>query len=127
MNKPEFKIVLGIPDVEYLMNELLRRVKNDDLKGKELSFFKKVMKTLYLLSTNPQHPGLHSHEISILSDKYGTKIFESYIENKTPKAARIFWVYGPEKNYITIVAIEPHPEKCMYGYLKLSMPSKKKN
>ena len=33
----------------------------------------------------------------------------SYLENHKPVAGRIFWVYGPDKNDITIIGIEPHP------------------
>lgn len=36
-------------------------------------------------------------------------VFESYAQNKTPEAYRIFWFYGPGKSVITIPAITPHP------------------
>jgi hypothetical protein len=39
----------------------------------------------------------------------GEKIFESYAQNKTPGAHRIFWYYGPGKRELTVVAITPHP------------------
>jgi len=37
------------------------------------------------------------------------KIFESYAQQSTPEAYRIFWYYGPGKNIISIIAIMPHP------------------
>jgi hypothetical protein len=36
-------------------------------------------------------------------------VFESYVQNRTPGAYRVFWCYGPEQGQITIVAITPHP------------------
>ena len=61
----------------------------------------------------------------MLTQKYGIKIWQSYLENNTPAAGRIFWVYGPEKGKITIVGIEDHPQKGRYGDVKLDLPSKK--
>lgn len=54
------------------------------------------------------------------SKKYGKKVFESYLENQTPGAARMFWTYGPERGDITILALEPHPEPGEYGRVKLA-------
>ena len=39
----------------------------------------------------------------------GEDIFESYAQNNTPGAYRVFWFYGPGKKEITVVAITPHP------------------
>lgn len=41
--------------------------------------------------------------------KYTEDVFESYAQNNTPGAYRIFWHYGPKKKMITILAITPHP------------------
>jgi len=38
----------------------------------------------------------------------GAKVFEVYVQNRTPGAYRLFWCYGPEKREITIIAITPH-------------------
>jgi len=65
------------------------------------------------------YPSLNSHEITTLTQKYRKKIFESYLENHTPGAARMFWVYGPKRGEITILALEPHPEIGAYGRIKL--------
>jgi len=37
------------------------------------------------------------------------KAFESYAEQNTPAAYRVFWHYGPEKGQVTIIAITSHP------------------
>ena len=55
------------------------------------------------------------------------KIFQSYLENDTPGAGRLFWAYGPGQGDITVLAMEPHPEdkkRGAYGRIKVSrMPS----
>lgn len=70
---------------------------------------KKVKKALGFLSTNPRHPGLSSHKYSSIKGPSGEEIFDSYVENNTPSAWRIFWMYGPGEKTITIVLITPHP------------------
>ena len=61
------------------------------------------------ISENPRHPGLQTHEIEALTKRYGRKVWQSYLENNTPAAGRVFWVYGPADNEITIIGLEPHP------------------
>jgi hypothetical protein len=70
---------------------------------------KKVRKTLGLLETNPRHPGLQTHEYETLTQALGQKVFEAYVENRTPGAFRVFWYYGPARQQLTILAITPHP------------------
>lgn len=70
---------------------------------------KKVRKALGLLETNPRHPGLATHEFTSLSGPTGEKVFEAYVENRTPGAWRIFWYYGPEPGMIRILNIIRHP------------------
>ncbi len=69
----------------------------------------KVLKTLGLMETNLRHPGLNTHAYTALAGTHGEKVFESYVENNTPAAYRIFWFYGAEKGAITVIAITPHP------------------
>ena len=69
---------------------------------------KAVEKTLEYL-TNPKHPGLQSHEFISLHGPHGEKVFESYAQQNTPAAYRIFWHYGPNRKQITVVAITAHP------------------
>lgn len=65
--------------------------------------------TLALMETDLRHPSLQTHEYSDLEGAKGEKVFESYAQNRTPGAYRIFWHYGPQKGQITVVAIIPHP------------------
>ena len=73
--------------------------------------FKQIVKCVVLLQENPRHPGLKTHEYHSIENPYDTetKVFEAYVQNRTPGAYRIFWCYGPKKNEITIIAITPHP------------------
>ena len=38
------------------------------------------------------------------------KVWQSYLENKTSGAMRMYWVYGPDQKDITIIGLEPHSE-----------------
>ena len=116
-------IRFGIPEVNNYITDLIKKKKADRLAKDEKRFLKKFKKILSFLEENPKHPSLKSHEIKPLSNRYGMKVWQSYLENKTPAAGRIFWVYGPDKNDITIIGIEPHPEdskKAGYQKVKLS-------
>jgi hypothetical protein len=84
----------------------LREIETNPAKRKIL---KAVRKTLGLLETNLRHPSLRTHEFTSLKGPGGEKVFEAYVQQKTPGAYRVFWYYGPERNQITIVSITPHP------------------
>jgi hypothetical protein len=71
--------------------------------------YKKVVKTLGLMEVNLRHPGLKTHKYESLQGPNGEDVFEAYVENRTPGAYRVFWIYGPESAQITIIAITPHP------------------
>ena len=79
------------------------------LEQKDERKFKKVRKTLGLLSQDPRYPGLNSHKREAEKGPHGEDIWESYVENKTPGAWRVFWYYGPASGTITVFAITPHP------------------
>ncbi|MET4079663.1 hypothetical protein ABIB53_002853 [Janibacter sp. UYMM211] len=83
----------------------------DDLAAKKQyqAKLKKVRKTLGLIQQNPRYPGLNSHKYVSLSGDQGEDVWESYVENQTPGAWRVFWHYGPSENEITILTIGPHP------------------
>jgi hypothetical protein len=118
-----FKIRMGQPEMEALWLDLSTRKLRGGLDKDEEKLFKKLVKALGFLSNNPKHNSLASHEITELSRKYGIRIFQSYLENNTPGAGRIFWAYGPEQGDITVLAIEPHPEdkkRGAYERIKLS-------
>jgi hypothetical protein len=94
---------------------------DEDLKsledGKDAGLAKQVKKALGYLQVNPKHPSLHTHEYSSIPNPIDPvqKVFEAYVQNKTPGAYRIFWIYGsakkpPTKGWVmTIIAITPHP------------------
>ncbi|MEU3718566.1 hypothetical protein [Streptomyces californicus] len=77
---------------------------------------KKVRRALGLLQTNPRYPGLNSHQYENFPKLPDEKVWDSYVENKTPAAWRIYWMYGPnekdeygtEVNVITVLVIGPH-------------------
>jgi hypothetical protein len=75
---------------------------------------KKVRKALRHLELDPRYPGLHSHPYESFPVDRHVKVWDSYVENRTPSAWRIFWRYGPdepeaESPIITVLAITPHP------------------
>ncbi|SMO44290.1 hypothetical protein [Gracilimonas mengyeensis] len=118
-----FTIRFGVPEMESFWNDLKEKKTSGKISKGENLLFKQLAKTIKFLAADPKHPGLNSHEISPLSRKFGRKVFQSYLENNTPGAGRIFWVYGPERKEITIVGIEPHPEdnkRGAYQRIKLS-------
>jgi hypothetical protein len=117
-----FNIRMGVPEMEEFWNDLTSRKENNLLDKDEEKFLKKLAKILGYLSQNPKHNSLVSHEIGVLSKRYGMKVWQSYLENNKPSAGRIFWVYGPGKTDITIIGIEPHPEdKKNKGYEKVRL------
>ncbi len=105
----EFQIRMGIPEMKDFWDNLRYKVKNNTATKEEEKQYKLIGKALYFLSINPKHPSLQTHEIDVLTNRVGIKVWQSYLENNTPSAGRIFWVYGPSKENITIIAIEPHP------------------
>ncbi|MBE2226306.1 MAG: hypothetical protein IAE93_03150 [Ignavibacteria bacterium] len=115
-----FEILMGVPEMENLWFNLSELADRNQLKGNDKKLFKQLIKSLNYLSQNPRHNSLNSHEIIPLSQRYGVKVWQSYLENKKPAAGRIYWVYGPGKNQITIIGLEPHPEdKKNKGYDKV--------
>lgn len=106
--------------VELVYRDLEKRARkslknrNQNKKAKASpveGLFKQVHKTLELLSHNPRHPGLQTHEYDSIPNPFNSKdkVFEAYAQNKTPGAYRVFWCYGPAKKQLTIIAITPHP------------------
>ncbi len=117
-----FHIRMGVPQMAALWNDLSSRKLQGALDKDEERFFKKLVKVLGYLGENPRHPSLQTHEISYFTVRYGFKVFEAYLENKTPAAGRVFWAYGPDPNDITVLGVEPHPDdkKGAYAGIKLS-------
>jgi len=117
-----FSIRLGIPEMAELWADLCSKAEAGSLSKDEEKLYKKWGKAMALLASDPQHPGLHSHEIEALTRRYGEKVWQSYLENRNPSAARMYWVYGPHKGEITVIGLEPHPEdKKSSGYAKVRL------
>lgn len=93
----EFEILIGEPEMLRLWNDLIKKAEEDTLDEDERELFDKWSKALEHLSLNPRHPGLESHDIDDLTRKHGFKVWQSYLENRTPGARRMFWAYGPGK------------------------------
>jgi len=81
----------------------------DALEKAKTKQFRAVDKALDFLASNPRHSGLNSHKYVSQKGPGGCDLWESYAENATPGAYRIFWIYGPGKGRITVAAIVPHP------------------
>jgi hypothetical protein len=115
----KFTVVAGAPEMQAEWNRLATGLETGELSAVERRMAKKLARAVKHLQENPFHPGLQSHEITALSSRYGQKVFESYLENNTPSAGRIFWVYGPRRNYITLIGLEPHPQDSKRGYARV--------
>ena len=110
-----FNIRMGIPEMEALWNKLQTGHRNGKNSKKDEELYMKWGSALKKLSVDPMYPSLHTHEIEPLSRRYGMKVWQSYLENKTSKARRMYWVYGPDQKDITIIGLEPHPEDAKNG------------
>ena len=124
-----FKIHFGFPEAYRVWFSLGELVSSGKANPKEERLYRRLKKAILLLADNPRHPGLHSHEIDVLTKRYGISVWESYLENNTPAAGRIFWAFGPDRGEITILSIMPHPndKSNAYGKIRLSMLSKPLN
>ncbi len=96
------------------VDEKLNTLENTpSLKG----VLKQVRKTLGYLETNLEANSLRTHPHNSLSRRYGVKVFQSYVQQKTPGAYRTFWHFGPDEintedvriPIITVLDITPHP------------------
>ena len=125
-----FKIRMGVPEMAAQWDDLSTRKLQGKLDKNEEKFFKKLVKVLAYLGDNPRHRSLQTHEIDDLTDRYGFKVFEAYLENNTPSAGRVFWAYGPDKGDITLMGVEPHPDDKKGAYMRIKrsgfLPAKPK-
>lgn len=118
-----YAIRMGIPEMDELWNTLKTKHRDGTISKKDEDLYNKWGNALKKLSSNPMYPSLKSHEITELSRRYGMKVWQSYLENKTSGARRMYWVYGPRQQEITIIGLEPHPEDAKngaYDRIKLS-------
>jgi hypothetical protein len=119
----QFDIRMGVPELMALWNRLQTGAEARTLDRNDRELAVKLAKALRHLGADPFHPGLQSHEIDDLTRRYKRKVFQSYLENNTPGAGRLFWTYGPEPRQITVVGLEPHPDdgkNAAYKRVKLS-------
>jgi hypothetical protein len=118
-----FEIHLGVPEMENLWNGLVDQEKagNLDVEGKRL--LRRLRQVLSFLSADPRHPSLQTQEIDALSKRYGERVWQSYLENRTPAAGRIYWIYGPQRHDITVIGLEPHPEDRKSSYARIVLSS----
>lgn len=68
-----------------------------------------VRRCLGLMETNLRHSSLQTHKYHSLQGPNGEHVFQSYAQQNTPGAYRVFWCYGPEPGAITVVSIVRHP------------------
>lgn len=109
------EIRMGIPEMDALWNNLKQKHREGTASKKEEQLYKKWGNALKKLADDSMYPSLQSHEIDTLSRRYGMKVWQSYLENKKSGAMRMFWVYGPEQQQITIIGLEPPPEDKKNG------------
>ncbi len=102
---------MSAPPFQLLYTREAEKVLNDLRTKKQYATkLRKIQKALRLLQdAGPRHPGLHSHDYKSVPGPGGEPLWESYVENKTPSAWRIWWIYGPADGQLTIVTIGPHP------------------
>lgn len=117
-------IRMGIPEMQDLWNNLQSKYRSGTIKKTEKKLYIKWGNALKKLAQDPTYPSLQTHEIPPLSQKYGMKVWQSYLENNISNAMRMYWVYGPNQQEITIIGLEPHPEDKKNGsYDRISLSS----
>ena len=67
----QFLIRMGIPEMEDLWSKLQSEYHSGTISKKDTSLYKKWGKALKLLSDNPRHPGLRTHDIEELTSAMG--------------------------------------------------------
>ena len=78
-----FDIHMGVPEMEEFWNSLAEKVISGKASKGEIKQYNLIGKALVLLANNPRHPSLQSHEIDVLTARYGTKVWCSYMQNHT--------------------------------------------
>ena len=73
--------------------------------------FKKVKKAIRMMrDVGPTYPSFCTHQMQYLKGPNGVTIWNSYIENRTPQAWRMYWVRCDD-GAIQIVSIGPHDHR----------------
>lgn len=103
MSAPPFRLIYS-PQAASVLEDLRA-------KAQYARKLKKVRKALAFLKTyGPSYPGLQTHPMESIPGPNGKTLYQSYVENRTPSAWRIWWIYGPDEDQISVVAIGPHPD-----------------
>jgi hypothetical protein len=91
--------------------ELVRKVEEtiEGLRKRDPRRHKRVVKCLAMLAQDPTYPGLSSHPYTSVRGALGETIWESYVENNSPSAWRVWWHYGSDHRVIVVVDLGPHP------------------
>lgn len=89
-------------------DEAKLKLKALELDKSKKGLLKQLRKVLGFMETNLKHPSLNTHKFSDISCKLGG-VFETYAQNNTLGAYRIFWAYGPGKREFYILDITQHP------------------
>ena len=129
-----FTIRMGIPEMLALWTELQTKHRDGTIKKRDEELYKKWGNALKKLSADPFYNKENiaeleqTHEIPPLSKRYGVKVWQSYLENKNSGARRMYWVYEPDQQEITIIGLEPHPEDSKNGaYNRIALSDLPKN
>lgn len=100
----------------FLTVEAIGQLKALERNPSQAPLLAQVRKTLGLLETDLRHPSLRTHEYRSLRGPKGEKVFEAYVQQNTPGAYSVFFIYGPDiqeggkrRPGLTIVTILPHP------------------
>lgn len=112
---------MGLPEMNELWTRLQKEFQSGSISKQECILYKKLGKIIKLLSENPKHPGLQTHDIPPLTDRYGVRVWQSYLENNKSGALRLYWVYGPDQQSITVIGLESHPESKRGAYNKVRL------
>lgn len=88
--------------------EALLKLEQLEADKSKKPLLKQLRKALGLMETNLKHPSLNTHKFDAIQCTLG-EVFESYVQNNTPGAYRIFWTYGPDRGEIYVLTITPHP------------------
>ena len=71
---------------------------------------KKIRKAQrFLEQQGPSYPGFNTHQIRDRQGPFGEPVYQSYVENRSPGAWRLWWMYGPGTDEITLLDVGPHP------------------
>ena len=89
-----------LPPAENTFSQLAR---------KDVTKHRRVVKCLRMLAQDPKYGALNSHKYASKSGPNGEEVWESYVENNSPSAWRVFWHYGPGQGVITVVSDTPPP------------------